>query len=269
MADLFLGLDLGKRSDHSALADVYRGRRIGKNGFVERNPKGDPLYRYHCSKLHRWVKGTDYTDVIDDIEAKMESDLYPNPTRLVIDGTGVGGGVVEMFANRGIPKLQIIPIMITPGSTWSRVNVCRGLNGYNVAKYLLASTMQAVFQGRHIRINKDDPNAKLLTKELMDFQVKLTPAGNQQFEHRDGQHDDIVLALAGTLWVGNLRHIDYLNNARIGQSIRETAILESEQKAEDEAAKKEAAARAKKEQEEWMNPGNNALWEGAEHDDDD
>ncbi len=260
MADLFLGLDLGKRSDHSALADVYRGMRLGKDGLPERSPKGDNLYRYHCSKLHRWVKGTDYTQVIDDIEERLKSDHYPDPTRLVIDATGVGGGVVEMFANRAIPKLQIIPVMITPGSTYGRIKVCRGLQGYSVAKYLIASTMQAVFQGRHIKIEKDDPHAKLLFKELMDFQVKLTTAGNQQFEHRDGAHDDIVLALAIVLWVGSLAATQPLNNAKIGQTAIESKRLVDEAKAEKEATEKSEAEDLKRREAEHRRIDNPLWW---------
>ncbi len=250
MADLLLGLDLGKRSDYSALAEVYRAIRLGKTGLPERDTRGDALYRFHCPRLHRWVKGTDYTQIIDDIEERLSHERYPDPTRLVIDATGVGGGVVEMFHNRQIPKLQIIPVMITSGASFSRIKVCKGLSGYSVAKYLIASTMQAIFQGRHIRVNSEDPNAKTLVKELMGFQVKLTAAGNERFEHRDGEHDDLVLALAIVLWVAGVRSVGYLNNAKVGQTAKETATLEAEQIAEAEAIKngeKDDAEKAKAE----------------------
>jgi hypothetical protein len=43
----------------------------------------------------------------------------------------------------------------------------------------------------------------VLTDELQGFQVKVETSshgGHARFEHRQGEHDDLVLALAMALW---------------------------------------------------------------------
>ena len=44
--------------------------------------------------------------------------------------------------------------------------------------------------------------AELLRSELMDFQLRRTPAANLTFSAREGQHDHLVLSLAIALWWG-------------------------------------------------------------------
>ena len=47
------------------------------------------------------------------------------------------------------------------------------------------------------------PEAALLVQELLNFQVKVTTAGNDTYGvWREGQHDDLVLATAVALWFG-------------------------------------------------------------------
>lgn len=40
------------------------------------------------------------------------------------------------------------------------------------------------------------PDAPTLLRELQDFRVRFTEAGNATFNAREGAHDDLVLALA-------------------------------------------------------------------------
>ena len=44
------------------------------------------------------------------------------------------------------------------------------------------------------------PEARTLRDELGTFEVTLTEAANATFSHRDGKHDDLVLATALALW---------------------------------------------------------------------
>jgi hypothetical protein len=39
-----------------------------------------------------------------------------------------------------------------------------------------------------------------LIEELLGFEYDTTAAGNQVFRHREGEHDDLVLALCLALW---------------------------------------------------------------------
>jgi hypothetical protein len=42
----------------------------------------------------------------------------------------------------------------------------------------------------------------ILIRELQNYQVKVTPAANEVFNAREGEHDDLLLALALAAWNG-------------------------------------------------------------------
>jgi hypothetical protein len=56
-------------------------------------------------------------------------------------------------------------------------------------------------QGRRLQIARRLTEAATLVRELQNFQVKITAAANETFgAWRDGQHDDLVLAVALACW---------------------------------------------------------------------
>jgi hypothetical protein len=70
-----------------------------------------------------------------------------------------------------------------------------------VPKKELVSVLQVMLQARRIKVAPTLPEAKTLVRELTTFQVKITPAANEVFgAWREGQHDDLVLAVAIAIW---------------------------------------------------------------------
>jgi hypothetical protein len=56
--------------------------------------------------------------------------------------------------------------------------------------------VQVLLQARRLTVAKSLPFAPILADELRDFQVKITESANETFgAWRDGQHDDLVLAI--------------------------------------------------------------------------
>src|SRR5262249_1510741 len=56
-------------------------------------------------------------------------------------------------------------------------------------------------QGRRLQIARSLPDAAALVRELRQFQVKITAAAPETCGGwRDGQHDDLVLAVALACW---------------------------------------------------------------------
>ncbi len=114
---------------------------------------------------------------------------------LVVDGTGVGKPVVDMLQERGLAPRSIT---ITGGDS-----VTHEGNGYRVPKRGLVATMQVLLQTERVKVAEELPEASLLVQELLNFQVKITTAGNDTYGvWREGQHDDLVLATAVALWFG-------------------------------------------------------------------
>lgn len=106
-----------------------------------------------------------------------------------IDYTGVGRGVMDMFKLTRMPRLH--PVTITPGNA-----VTRTVDGWHVAKLELISRIQALFHAGELIIAKDLADTATLARELQDFRVTFSSAGNAQFGAREGAHDDLVLAAA-------------------------------------------------------------------------
>jgi hypothetical protein len=72
---------------------------------------------------------------------------------------------------------------------------------YHVPKKELVTCLQVVLQGRRLQIVRSLPEAAALVRELQQFQVKITAAAHETFGvWREGQHDDLVLAVALACW---------------------------------------------------------------------
>jgi hypothetical protein len=187
----FFGLDLGQAEDHSALA------------LLERTPAPDPgglhATRWHfvCRHLERWALGTAYPAVITRIQKLVRADRLRGAT-LVVDQTGVGRAVVDLLRAARLP-VELTPITITGGHNinWAQDN------SVHVPKKELVGCLQVLLQARRLKIAGRLPEAKLLERELLNFKVKITPAAHETFgAWREGEHDDLVLAVALAAWQG-------------------------------------------------------------------
>jgi len=71
----------------------------------------------------------------------------------------------------------------------------------HVPKRDLVSTMSFLLEGRRLKIAEALPEAPTLTRELGEFQRRVTPAGHDQYASwRESTHDDLVLAVALACW---------------------------------------------------------------------
>jgi hypothetical protein len=121
----------------------------------------------------------------------------PNRIALIVDCTGVGRPVCDLFKKAKLPA-QTVPVTITAGHQVTNIG-----NEYRTPKRTLASVVQAILQSRRLRIAGNLPEAQTLFRELTNFKVKVTLAGNETFESwRESEHDDLVRALALAAWYG-------------------------------------------------------------------
>jgi hypothetical protein len=70
-----------------------------------------------------------------------------------------------------------------------------------VAKTVLIAGVQVVMQQARMKFAKL-PETELLIKEMQNYRVRVTEAANETFAAREGENDDIVLALALAVWAG-------------------------------------------------------------------
>lgn len=217
-----IGLDLGQTSDFTATAVLERQepapppQEPGAALKPQETTKPLPpvfLLRY----LRRWPLGTSYTTIADDVAKIVASPAMVQPT-LVVDQTGVGRPVVDML-RKVVVGGKMVPVTITGGHSAHRE---AGGNGWSVPKKILVACMQVLLQTRRIQFAKGLPDCAVLIKELQEFRVKITAAANETFGNwRDGQHDDLVLAVALAAWHADRRRISWQDTIAFNKSIRE------------------------------------------------
>ncbi len=220
MGEFFVGLDLGQSSDPSALAVIERSEAAPAAGPTAPSspppssvlspgtrpraalPAPAPLPaggRLDVRHLHRYPLGTPYPVIVEDVAALMARPELASPggrPRLVVDATGVGRPVADLFLRARMAAI-VNPLTITGGDAWRRDG-----GSFWVAKKLLVSTVQAALQTGRLKVVPGLELAELLKKELINFQVKISLDANEQFgAWREGQHDDLVLAVALGVWM--------------------------------------------------------------------
>jgi hypothetical protein len=178
-----VGCDLGQSRDPTAIAVVRRfDDDVG-------NP-GRPIFQ--VGHLERLPLGTPYPGVVRHVLRMLGAAPLRGKAELVIDFTGVGRPVFDMFQGQGVSP---IGVTITAGDAVT----CEGMI-YRVPKLVLISRVQALLHDGRLKIHKDLLDAPALVAELQDFRAEVTDSGYWKFGARSGKHDDLVLAVAIALW---------------------------------------------------------------------
>jgi len=149
-----------------------------------------PAAIFQVGHLERVPLGTPYPGIVAHVGRLL--DRLPAGTELVIDHTGVGRPIFDMFTYAGISP---VGVSITAGTAETRDGaICC------VPKLTLVSRLQALLHEGRLKIQKELPEAETLARELQEFRVEFTAAGHLTFNARSGKHDDLVLALAIAIW---------------------------------------------------------------------
>jgi hypothetical protein len=180
-----VGVDLGQSRDPTAIAVV---RRLGRFGGADALADGTELFQ--CGHLERLPLNTPYPEIV--LHVKSLLDRLPRGTELVIDYTGVGRPVFDMFEIAGIDPIGVLITGGTAESGDGRI--------FSVPKLNLVSGLQALLHEERLKIHKELPDAPVLISELQNFRVDFSPSGQMTFNARSGAHDDLVLALAIATW---------------------------------------------------------------------
>jgi hypothetical protein len=170
----YVGLDLGQAQDYTALSVI--------------EAKED---KYQVRHLQRFRIGTPYPTIVGDV-TKMMATL--EDAVLVVDGTGVGRPVVDLFR---AAELNPVAITITGGNDATKID-----GGWHVPKRDLVGVLAVAFQTGNLKIAEALPEAKTLVDELLNFKVKINiKTAHDSYEAwREGVHDDLVLSVAMAVW---------------------------------------------------------------------
>jgi hypothetical protein len=177
----FIGVDPGQSIDPTAISAV----RIDRS-------QQRPVFQ--CGHLERLPLNTPYPGVIwrvGDLQARLSTS--GSRAEVVLDLTGVGRAVGDLFVDRGIHPTNVT---ITAGHEETKT----GPGHYSVPKLQLVSRVQALLHDSRLLIQKDLPDTPALVAELQEFRASVTDSGRWSFGARSGAHDDLVLALSLACW---------------------------------------------------------------------
>lgn len=210
MPNFTIGLDLGQARDYSALivtervqvvcgelspddAYWYQGRRV----FDE----------HHVRHIQRWELGTPYPVVVDNVAELLQTPDFRRRAHLVLDATGVGGAVADMFVEAykagRLSRYWPQRITLTAGFSSAGPGRARGHQANLTAhKGDVVARLLSLFERGRLMLPPGLPLADALEKELRAFKLKQGPrTGNLTFEaERESDHDDLVIALALSVW---------------------------------------------------------------------
>jgi len=233
MSQWILSADIGQAVDPTAIAvielrtraavrrevvcsaeDVKFGRPVTIDSFdahAEEAFDGKQPASINVRHLERLPLRTPYPDAVAHIAGMLRRPPLNMPrAKLLLDMTGVGRPIVDLFRRAGLGPLGV---MITAGDQETRVND----GEWRVAKSLLVSGLQAALHTGELRISKGLTEARTLAMELQNFRSTLSDSGNQRFGAREGQHDDLVLAVAiGTWWARQTPRTFSIGTWRLG-----------------------------------------------------
>jgi hypothetical protein len=202
-----VGCDLGQQSDPTAISVIERiDGVVDFNTAEERHtrtgriPERKAPPRLDVRYLQRLPLKLSYPDQVERVRQLMArpplsgvpSDDIQRAT-LIVDATGVGKPVAELFDRAGLKNEKI---SIT--SSEDKVTYSNGM--WHVSKALLVQQIDACLHNAELRFAKDLAEAGAMAAELKDFRRFVSAAGRSTWEARSGQHDDLVLSVGLAVW---------------------------------------------------------------------
>ncbi len=179
MADFFVGLDLGQANDYTALSILERegnhNEAIFNVRFLER------------------VRGAPYPTIVNKV-LKILSNPTMQGATLVVDQTGVGAPVVDLFRQAGLSPAAV---MIHGGD-----KTIHDSGSWRVPKRDLVGCLQVLLQNGKLKISSKLKLGVILQQEMLNFKVKIDPitAHDSYSAWREADHDDLVLCVALAAW---------------------------------------------------------------------
>lgn len=197
----YVGVDLGQSNDPTAICVIEHNHEPLSSWKITRDTaslceeRQDVADRYDVRHLERMPLGMPYPAVVAHVAQLLQRPPLCDGATLVIDETGVGRAVGDIFDAAG---LQPVRVSITAGAEATQQSTSP--ERWHIAKGILISTLDARLHTGELRFAAALTEAGAMAEELKDFRRKVGAAGRFAYEARVGKHDDLVLAVAIALW---------------------------------------------------------------------
>ena len=198
----YISVSLGQANDFTALA-VIRTEHYAEGHTIEPRDRILEVPVYERIPLR-----TPYTDIVKyvskmyrDVKVGKASETYP-----ILEITDCGRQVADVFTKSGLEHTAVNLVMghdVTRGNAQGEVNV---------PKIDVVQALHLAFQMKRVRIDEGNPLVKTLKNKLFTYTIKrkLATLGMTTLEMvREGNDDDLVLALATGVWAATCEDFDY------------------------------------------------------------
>lgn len=199
MNENIFAIDLGKLTDYTAFAiltEVHE-RSVSPTALdvaVKHEGRVRVERFYRLNGLSQPPLRTPYMEIAKRVKEIVNAPGMVNNCDLLVDATGVGQAVVEIFQDIG---LHPIPVTIQAGAMVTQSPD----GGFRVPKAEIAGALQALFGTHSLRI-PPNPLRDTLVQEIEKFVMKHNASTNNlSYEAwREADHDDLVFAVGLAAW---------------------------------------------------------------------
>jgi hypothetical protein len=200
MSQYIMGLDPAQLKDWSALVITKRAWNEDENQnhyqIVAMNRKQHMPYNEIVDWVIRVFRDPQFwpnQDIpIQQTYYESKQPRIDSDPELVIDSTGVGRALWDMFRSKGINP---VGASITAGSG---LNVANGV--YSLGKSLLLGRFMAAWDAGKVKGNPDQSLWHVLEDEMAKYRIEFTKSGSITFNAPEGEHDDLLFAAALSIW---------------------------------------------------------------------
>jgi hypothetical protein len=151
-------------------------------------------------------------EVLDKLKPESKTLFKKSNIPFILDATGLGMVLRDDFHREGI---TVLPVMFTSGDKTTMSKGCIHLGKLELIGVLLNS-----LEYKKIKVNPNLKNADILFREAASYRGRLTTTGYMKMEAAEGEHDDILIAVALLAWYAFGSKRKAVNP--LGQSINRT-----------------------------------------------
>lgn len=181
---IFIGVDLGQKRDHSAVAVVERMEAV-------RAWQSPAFAGVEVRHLERMPLGMPYPLVVARVKEIVVAARKKSPCALVVDATGVGAPVVDLMRAAGM-GCEVMAVSITGGDK---------AGAGTVPKSDLVAGLQVLLEQGQLKLPGKLRETQSLVRELMDMRMRVSGTGKMRMGADGyGEHDDLAMALALGCW---------------------------------------------------------------------
>jgi len=205
-------VDLAKKRNFTAIMVMKDSPQIVLGHELLKQPNR-VLHYYDIVYLSQ-KQGMWYHDVVDEIVELMNRATLVHNADLIVDGTGVGEGVVEMMRKKDLQPIPIITIgrglmrevyadiaEVFPGATKLKMKTLKEIH---VPKSDLVAAGQLLVQQERVRVAAGLKWAEEAQRQFKNFKGKINERTKKKVYEAETEedHDDIVICfLMGAWWM--------------------------------------------------------------------